>query len=186
MLVQVRVVRLDGKLSAARHRISRVDDEIHENLLDLAWDSFHLPQASRGEKSHLDVRVPSRRPIILSILCDDRVEIENLFGSNTCCRLNARSWRVRSAARSPAFPDLFEVRAQQVVAFQIREDQARVAQHDGEHVVEVVRHPARQPADGIHLLRVAKLLFGSGERCGRALLPTDVERQDARRPRVRE
>ncbi len=44
---------------------------------------------------------------------------------------------------------------------QIFPDQRRVAQNDGQDVVEVVRHAAGEPADGFHLLRLLELELGA-------------------------
>ena len=87
------------------------------------------------------------------------VEVEDLRGSSTCLRPKASSWRVSSAARSPARLDLGEEAAIGVVRAEGVEQQAGVADDDGQQVVEVVRDPAGQPADGLHLLRLAELLL---------------------------
>ena len=49
-------------------------------------------------------------------------------------------------------------------SLRIGEDQVGEAQHDREHVVEVVRDPAGELTDGLHLLRLTKLLFALAQR----------------------
>ena len=74
--------------------------------------------------------------------------------------------------------DLLEVGAQRVFRPQAREDQVRVAEDHGEHVVEVVCHAAREPPDGLHLLRLTKLVLqalslGEVQRNGDVLRPVE-------------
>ncbi len=60
--------------------------------------------------------------------------------------------------------DFFQVRAPRVARGHVVREHAAVAQDDGEKIVEVVRDPARELADRVHLLRLAELLLRSSER----------------------
>ena len=86
------------------------------------------------------------------------------FGSSICWRLNASSCLVRSAARWPAVLISSMSRAKRFVRPEAAADHLGVAQDHREDVVEVVRDAAGETADGLHLLRVAQLLFGVLER----------------------
>jgi hypothetical protein len=89
VLVQFRVVRLKGQLSATRHGVPRVDDEVHDDLLDLRWVSLHLAQANCGS-SVISTSAPRRRPSILSI--PPMTWFRSItFGTKTSWRLNVRS-----------------------------------------------------------------------------------------------
>ena len=55
--------------------------------------------------------------------------------------------------------DLLERRAMRVRAVQLSQDDFRVARYHRQQVVEVVRDPAGQPPDGLHLLRLHELLL---------------------------
>ena len=46
-----------------------------------------------------------------------------------------------------------------IVRFEHQRQQVRRAQNRGEHVVEIVGDPAREPADGLHFLRLAQLIL---------------------------
>ena len=79
------------------------------------------------------------------------------FGSRTWRRLNASSWRVSSAARCAARSICSTSRALRLSrGSALREDRA-VAEDHGEQVVEVVRDAAGEPAERLHLLRLAQL-----------------------------
>ena len=82
------------------------------------------------------------------------------LGSSTCLRLKASSWRVRAAARSAACWMAWALSAQRMLfAARLLQQHLGVAADDGEQVVEVVGDAAGEPADGLHLLRLAELLL---------------------------
>ena len=79
------------------------------------------------------------------------------FGSSTCCRLKARSWRVRAAAQSPACgslrgPRLLGLRLASTPGVPRTED-------DRQQVVEVVGDAPGELPDRFHLLRLPELLL---------------------------
>ena len=98
----------------------------------------------------------SRRSILLiSTMTAFR---SNGFGWSICLRPNASSCRVSGVARSAATwisVDRFFARWSSSACGPA----GRCTRDDGEQVVEVVSHAARQPADRFHLLRLAILLF---------------------------
>jgi len=59
------------------------------------------------------------------------------------------------------FPDLFEVLAQWIVLVDAHQQEFTVTRDGRQQVVEVVSHPSRQSADGLHLLRLEELLLQS-------------------------
>ena len=67
---------------------------------------------------------------------------------------------VGQAARPPSrLLDLLDLRAHRLALLEVRHEQLAVAEDDGEHVVEIVRHAACEPPHGVHLLRLTELLF---------------------------
>jgi hypothetical protein len=73
-------------------------------------------------------------------------------------RLKASNWRVRVAARSAAcWMDWTFVHG--AALFQLVEQHLGVSVDDHQQVVEVVGDAAGETANGIHFLRLAKLLF---------------------------
>ena len=85
-------------------------------------------------------------------------------GCITCLRLKASSWRVRPAARFGGALDLLDVGAARIAGVEAVEDQVGVAEDGREHVVEVVRDAAGEPADRFHLLRLAQLRLAVPQR----------------------
>jgi len=55
--------------------------------------------------------------------------------------------------------NLFDIVAAVIAGGKIGEQEIGVSADRGEDVVEIVRHAARQPADGFHLLRQNDLFF---------------------------
>ena len=80
-------------------------------------------------------------------------------GSITCLRLKARSWRTRRAARSEAPMTCCRLAQARIVRVEAPAQQLAVAHDHHEQVVEVVGDAAREPADRLHLLRLAQLLL---------------------------
>ena len=74
-------------------------------------------------------------------------------------RPNASSWRVRSLARTAASRIAATFSLRGVAALELALQQVAVADHRGHQVVEVVRDPAGELADRLHLLRLAQLLL---------------------------
>ena len=79
-------------------------------------------------------------------------------GCSTCRRLNASSWPVSAAARAAAFRISSAWRRSAVVVEPVDQELA-VADDHRQQVVEVVRDAAGEPADRLHLLRLAQLLL---------------------------
>ena len=80
-------------------------------------------------------------------------------GDSTWRRLNASSCWVSPAARSAAAAIASACRAQRLVGRHLLEQPAGLPANHHEQVVEVVRDAAREPADRLHLLRLAELLL---------------------------
>jgi len=53
--IERRIRGRDGELAARRHRIARVDDEVHEHLFDLSGIGAHAPEAGCRQRLELDV-----------------------------------------------------------------------------------------------------------------------------------
>ena len=80
--------------------------------------------------------------------------------ASTCWRLKASSCRVSAARALGGLLDLLDDRARSGSSARARSsEQLAVAEDDGEQVVEVVRDAAGEPADRLHLLRLAELLL---------------------------
>ena len=70
--------------------------------------------------------------------------------------------------------DLFQAVPQRIARLQAAEQQPAVAVDHGQQVVEVVRHPTRQPSDALQFLSLAQLIFYLGLLGFRAFQSGDV------------
>ena len=155
--IEIGLRRLDREPPALRHRVARVDDEVHENLLDR--DGIDPDGRERGrQRGHeLDVGA-DQPPQQLFQLPDDGVDVHDLRLQHLAPaeREQLPRQRRRAFARQP---DFLEIGSERVVERDVVEHQVAVAEDRGEQVVEVVGHAAGELANGVHLLRLAQLIF---------------------------
>src|SRR5262249_5227698 len=76
------------------------------------------------------------------------------------------------------FADFLEVRAEGIPRLQDGGCDCRVAENDRKQVVEVVGDAAGHPSDGLHFLRLPKLLFSLSQCIDGALVLCDVMQDD--------
>ena len=74
--VELDVGRLDRELAAARHRVARVDDEVHEDLLDLPGIGLHGAEVEAAHDRQLDVLAEEAAQHLLDA-ADRLVEVED-------------------------------------------------------------------------------------------------------------
>ena len=98
------------------------------------------------------------------MLDDDLVQVEHLRLEHLLAAEREELPRELGGALAGLRESPRRPRASGRPASRSREQQLRVAEDHREHVVEVVRHAAGQPADGLHLLRLAELLLGLAQR----------------------
>ena len=119
--------------------------------------TFQRP--ARGEHRQLDVLADQPAEHLLhpgdALVQVQHLRLEHLLAAER----EELPRQVRRALRRR--PDLLDVGAKGLVGLEVAADQLRVAQDDGQQVVEVVRDAAGEPADGLHLLRLAELLLQS-------------------------
>ena len=155
----VDVRRLDRRACRPRHRVARVDDEVHDHLLDLPRVGLHAAERPARSIVTSSMSSPIRRRSILSISpttsfrsSDPRLqdllaaEREELARQRGCARSAALAISSMSVC-DPGSP----------VADARSSSELAVAEDHGQQVVEVVRDAAGELADGLHLLRLAEL-----------------------------
>ena len=101
------------------------------------------------------------------------------FTSSGCWRENASRRCTSVAARSAAWRAIGEPAAHALLAVEAAQREVEIADDRGEQIVEVVRDAAGEPADRLHLLRLAQRFLGR-------LAPRDLLRAASRwrRPRA--
>ena len=53
-LVEIDVARLEGEAAADGHGVARVDDQIHDHLLEVPWICLYLVQGSGRDRAEFD------------------------------------------------------------------------------------------------------------------------------------
>ena len=91
----------DGESASLRHRVPRIDGEVHDDLVDLPRVDLDRAEVGRQSRRELDI-LADQTLKQFSRVNDDGVEIDDPRFRAPVWRLNARSWRVSEAARSPA------------------------------------------------------------------------------------
>ena len=116
-----------------------------------------LPASRAGLQHELDV-LADQTPEHLLGVGEDGIHVEH---ARTHDLAAAECQQLIGERGGPVggLEDLFGIASQRIERRQLVQHHPVVAGNDGEHVVEVVRHAAREPAHGFHFLGVNQLLF---------------------------
>ncbi len=143
-----------------RHRVPRVDDEVHDDLLDLAAIHARVLEIGRQGHAHIDV-LPDEPGQHLAEAAHDVVEalhggLENL--------LPAEGQELAGEPGRPLrrFLHFLEPGPEPVLGRHLAEGQLRLRRDHREEIVEVMGHAASKATDGVHLLGLSELLFHLG------------------------
>ena len=164
--------RLHADHAAARHRVARVDGQVEQGVLDLVAVGLDGRQSGLQQQFELDVLADAAPEHVLH-LGDQAVDLERLQVQGLLARERQQPLDERCGAlrRGRGHRDV----AGQVGGVPARGDPAvhqLQAGRDGrQQVVEVVRDPARELADRLHLLRLAQLRLRLHQRAGPLLHP---------------
>ncbi len=153
--VRLHILRLDDDLASVRHRVARIHQQVHQNLVQLAGIGHHVSQR-RAEPGHqLDV-FAEQRPEHLLRLSHHLVQIQNLGLRQL---LPAEGEEVPRQLGSPFArrANLHQVGVILVIIRPLHQQQVAIAVDHGKQVIEIVRNAAGQPADALHFLRLQVL-----------------------------
>ena len=79
--VQIDVARFNDDAAAFRQGVTRIHDQIHDDLLDLTWVSLDCAYVLGHKCFHLDVRAHQTPEEVVEIH-NDRVEIDDFWPQN--------------------------------------------------------------------------------------------------------
>ena len=149
--------RLDGQRAPMRHGVARVDDKIHDDLLELA--GIGLDRATPGAPADIEVDVLSdQAPQHGRQAGDDRVEIEHPRRDDLLAaegeELTGEAGRELTGAQ-----DLECVGPRWIVRRQALDHLLAEPHDDRQQIVEIVGDPAGQAPKGFHLLRLPTFLL---------------------------
>jgi hypothetical protein len=151
------VARRDREPPAARHRVARVEGEIHHDLLQLTGIGLRRaePRVEVGHELDLRAEQPAEHPLELG---DHLVDVDDLRLEHLAAAEGEQLSGQPGGTLSRAL-HLEHVLAHRGAVVELRERELAVAHDRRQQVVEVVGDAAREPPDRLHLLRLAQLLF---------------------------
>ena len=138
-----------------RHRVPGVHGKIHHDLLDLARIELHRLRPGRRRVVRLNVLADYSSQHTSG--CRPRRFRSRRFGSRTCWRLNARSWRVRKPRAPRRGRSHLTISRFASSDGNCASNICGVTGNHGQQVIEVVGHAARQLTERLHFLRLVKL-----------------------------
>jgi hypothetical protein len=160
LAVPRQVGRFDREQAAAGHRVAGVDGQIDEDLLELHRIDPHPAERLLGDDQEPDVLAdqPLQHPPHPG---DDVVQVQDLRGDDLPAR-KRQQLPGDLSCRAGSGRGLGQELDAGIAGRRVLEGDLQVGGDRGEQVVEVVRHPSGEPADGLQLLRVKEVgLHGS-------------------------
>ena len=151
------VAGADRELAAVRHGVARVDGEVHDHLLELVHVGLDEPEVAPVLEVELDA-LAEEAPQQHRQVRQDLAEVEDLGPQRLAAREREQ---LAHEARRPVgvLLDLHDVLEGRIGRAVVGQQEVRVADDGLQHVVEVVRDPARELPDRLHLLRLGELLL---------------------------
>ncbi len=157
-----RGVDLHGDASAPGHRVARVDHEVEHHLLHLRQVRHDRRHA--GVAPHLELVLGAQQPAEhLLHPRHDPAQVEH-HHVHRLAAAEGEELADEGGAAPGGTADLLDVGTVLVGERRVLEQELRVAVDRREEVVEVVRHAAGEPADGLHLPPLAARLLGLAKR----------------------
>ena len=140
-----------------RHGVARVHGQVHQDLLELARVGVDVPGVRPQGEEQLHV-LADEPPQHRADLLDHRVEVQVLPLQHL---LAAEGQELAGEAGGAigGLLDLLHAAAERIVGLQPAEEHRAAPGDDGEQVVEVVGHPAREPPHRLHLLGLPQLVL---------------------------
>src|SRR5207253_8008157 len=158
--VQFDIRSLDRQIASFRHRITGIDDQVQDDLFDLPRIRFDEAQSRLQDGLQMDVLADQGLEHGLKVryygIQVQHFQVLNLpaaEGQQLACQ---------GCGPPSRFLDMLDVFASKEIGSEAVDHKFTVAGNGRQQVVEVMRDAAGKPADRLHLLSLAKLLFKSG------------------------
>jgi hypothetical protein len=151
------LVSLYREYPTRRHPVPGVQDQVHQHL-------FQVPRvdpdrAGAGTQPELEPDIGAEQPLDQALhAADDPIQMEHP-GLERLLAAEGEELAGEQGTAVGRLPDLLDVGADPVLLGQVPEQQLAEPADGGEQVVEVVGHPARQPAHRVEPLGLPQLLL---------------------------
>ena len=156
-------------LPPLRHRVARIDDEIHQHLFEMTGIGADMAQAGRQGCFEFDIFADeaAEHPFHLR---HGRVEIQHgRLGGFLATKSEELFRKARSSLTG--VDDLDEKFASRFIDSVFFQNDFAVAQNDRQHIIEVVDDAADEPTDCVHFLCLKQIIFGVPQRLFRLRSP---------------
>src|SRR5260221_104387 len=157
VFVQRDVPCLDRQPATARHGIGGVDHQVDQNLLELR--RIDQNESDRGREVQADVDpFDDQSPQHQLHAAYERIDVHHLRLHDL---LSAERQKLPGeSGRALARPsDLDQIHSRGIILGHFSQPDFTETEHRREHIVEVMRNPAGKQAEGLHFLRLTKLVF---------------------------
>ncbi len=151
------VARRDRDPPVAGDGVACIDDQVGQDLVDLAGIGAHAPEVGAEVEDELDL-LRDQPAQHLPRVAEELVQVEH----PRLDRLPAREGQELAHQVGGALggdQDLVEIHLRRILGVDPLLGALGVAEDDAQHVVEIVRDAAREPSDALHLLRLHELLL---------------------------
>ena len=153
----------DDQATARDHRVTGVEHDVHQHLLDLAAVGPDPADAGVEPQVELDVGPQQARQHLRDVR-DDGVGVDDLRRQHLAPAEREQLLR-DTGGPPPRLHHFLDVRALGTLGWQAAEGVLPEAKHRGHHVVHLVRDAARERPHRLHALRLAQpLLVGLSHR----------------------
>ena len=151
-MIQHLAARRESQTAAVRHRVARIDGEVHQHLIKLTRIDAHAPDGGIQNKRELDV-VTNQTAEHSARFGDDRIQIDHLRLQQRLAAERQQLPRECGGARG-GVTDRLDRFLQIGIRIDIRAQYFAVGEDDREKIVEVVCNAAGELTDGFHFERL--------------------------------
>ena len=146
---------VDGHRAAGRHGVAGIDHQVDDGVAELGFVGMHRPEIGHRVRALSAMPSPtSRRSIWASSPITS--PSASTLGCMVCLRLKASKLAHQRGGAQRVLMNLVDFLERGIARLMAHQKEFAIADDDGEQVVEVVRHAARELAHRLHLLRLGE------------------------------
>jgi hypothetical protein len=155
VLVHIQVAGFHDNLAPLRHRIARIHDQVHDDLLQRSRVALHRAQGWSADETQGYV-LPEKAAQYLVHSAEELAQIDH-FELQYLLSAEEEELAREIGGSTRGFAHLFDVGAHRVFRIKVAQDELAVAQNYREGIVELVSNSSGEPTYRFHFLGVAQL-----------------------------